>query len=319
MRVLLKGHRVCCLFILVCVFSAKTMFAQTEIDAIMMGKNIFCTGFIYNNSTWKNYWEGTHKRENLNLGTVNTQSVSLVANYGITKKLNVLAGLPYVTTRASAGTLHGLRGLQDASLWLKYKPLKKNVGKGIVSLYTIGGFSFPVSDYVADFLPLSIGMRSKNLSLRGMLDYQHSKWFATASYTYVVRSNIKIDRPSYYTTTMINTNEVFMPNASQVNVRAGYRSSRFIGEAVFNKWTTLGGFDISKNNMPFPSNRMNATSAGVNFKYSLTKVESFSLTGGGSYVLHGRNVGQATSVYGGFLLLLDFNSSPKHIAPATLK
>ena len=308
-----------CLLLPVCIFFANSIFAQTDIDAIMMGKNSFCSGFIYNNSSWKNYWEGTDKRDNQNLGKVSTKSVSFVANYGITKKLNVLAGLPYVTTKASAGTLHGLKGLQDASLWLKYQPIKRKVGKGILSLYTIGGFSFPVSDYVADFLPLSIGMHSKNLSLRGLLDYQYRKLFATASYTYVVRSNIKIDRPSYYTTTMHNTNEVFIPNASQVNVRVGYRSSRLIGEAVFNKWTTLGGFDISKNNMPFPGNRMNATMAGVNFKYNLTKVESFSITGGANYVLAGRNVGQATSVYGGLLLLLDFSSSPKFKAPVTSK
>ena len=319
MKKLLKQQFLLCVFIYLAIYPTESLKAQTDIDAIMMGKNSFCSGFIYNNSNWKNYWEGTKKRDNQNLGKVSTQSVSFVANYGVTKKLNVLAGLPYVTTRASAGTLHGLRGLQDASLWLKYRPLKTNVGKGNISLFTIGGFSFPVSDYVADFLPLSIGMRSKNLSLRGMLDYQYSKWFATASYTYIVRSNIKIDRPSYYTTTMHNTNEVFMPNASQVNVRAGYRSTRFIGEAVFNKWTTLGGFDISKNNMPFPSNRMNATSTGVNFKYNLTKVESFSITGGANYVLAGRNVGQASSLYAGVLLLLDFNSSPKHIAPATSK
>ena len=319
MKKLLKQQFLLCVFIYLAIYPTESLKAQTDIDAIMMGKNSFCSGFIYNNSSWKNYWEGTKKRDNQNLGKVSTQSVSFVANYGVTKKLNVLAGLPYVTTKASAGTLHGLRGLQDASLWLKYRPLKTNVGKGNISLFTIGGFSFPVSDYVADFLPLSIGMRSKNLSLRGMLDYQYSKWFATASYTYIVRSNIKIDRPSYYTTTMHNTNEVFMPNASQVNVRAGYRSSRFIGEAVFNKWTTLGGFDISKNNMPFPSNRMNATSTGVNFKYNLTKVESFSITGGANYVLAGRNVGQASSLYAGVLLLLDFNSSPKHIAPATSK
>ena len=319
MKKLLKQQLLRCVFIYLAIYPTEPLKAQTDIDALMMGKNSFCSGFIYNTSSWTNYWEGTNKRNNQNFGKVSTQSVSFVANYGITKKLNVLAGLPYVTTKASAGTLHGLRGLQDASLWLKYRPLITKVGKGKLSLFTIGGFSFPVSDYVADFLPLSIGMRSKNLSLRGMLDYQYSYWFATASYTYVVRSNIKIDRPSYYTTTMNNTNEVFMPNASQVNVRAGYRSSRLIGEAVFNKWTTLGGFDISKNNMPFPSNRMNATTAGVNFKYNLTKIESFSITGGANYVLAGRNVGQASSLYGGVLLLLDFTSSPKHIAPATSK
>ena len=285
--------------------------AQTDIDANMMGKNSFCTGFVYANSSWKNYWEGINKRENLNLGTVSTQSVSFVGNYGITNKLNVLVGLPYVKTRASAGYMSGLDGLQDVSLWAKYQPIEKNVGRGILSLFTIGGVTLPTNKYVTDYLPLSIGLGSTNASLRVMADYQLLNWFATTSYTYVLRSNIKLDRTSYYTTTLHNTNEVAMPNASQVNVRAGYRSPRLIAEAVFNKWTTLGGFDITKNNMPFPSNRMNATTAGVNFKYSLTKVEKFSVTGGANYVLAGRNVGQTTSLYGGVLLLMDFTHSPK--------
>ena len=47
--------------------------AQTDIDAIMMEKNAFCVGPMYSYSSWKNYWEGTLKRENLNLGTVSTQ------------------------------------------------------------------------------------------------------------------------------------------------------------------------------------------------------------------------------------------------------
>ncbi len=293
--------------------------AQTDVDAITMGKNSFCTGFVYTNSSWTNYWEGTNKRDNPNLGKVSTQSVSYMGNYGITKKLNVIVSLPYVKTRASAGYMRGLDGVQDANLWAKYQLIKKNIGHGTFLLFTVGGLTIPTNKYVTDYLPLSIGLGSTNASLRIIADYQINNWFATTSLTHVLRSNIKLDRNSYYTTTLHNTNEVAMPNATQVNVRAGYRSPRLIAEAVFNNWTTLGGFDITKNNMPFPSNRMNATTAGVNFKYNLTKVEKVSVTGGTNYVLAGRNVGQSTTFYGGIFLLMDFTHSSKKTAVSTSK
>jgi len=57
-----------------------------------------------------------------------------------------------------------------------------------------------------------------------------------------------------------------MPDAAQFNLRIGYRTERMIAEALLGQWNTLGGFDITRNNMPFPSNKMNSTSAGVNIK-----------------------------------------------------
>ena len=104
--------------ILLCSIT-KQSFAQTDIDAIMMEKNAFCVGPGYSYSSWKNYWEGTKKRENLNLGTVSTQMVAVMGNYGVSNKLNVLFNVPYVVTKASAGTLRGQSGMQDLSLMLK--------------------------------------------------------------------------------------------------------------------------------------------------------------------------------------------------------
>ena len=63
-----------------------------------------------------------------------------MGNYGITSKLNVIVGAPYVETHATAGTLHGMKGIQDISLWLKWLPLEKQIGNGTLSVYTIGGF-----------------------------------------------------------------------------------------------------------------------------------------------------------------------------------
>ena len=296
---------VCCFVI---SFAAK---AQTDADAIMMVKNNFCTGTVYNYSSWKNYWEGTFKRDNANLGTVSTQTIGVMGNYGINDKLNLLFSIPYVQTKASAGTLHGQKGVQDLSLWIKWMPIEKRVGPGTFSLYGIAGYSFPVTNYTADFLPLSIGLRSKNLSIRGMVDYQIDNWFATAAVTYVRRSNITIDRTSYYTTELHYTNEVEMPDAMQYQLRTGWRSSQFIAEAVASNWTTQGGFDITKNNIPFPSNKMNITSVGINGKYSIKAVAGLSVIGGGNYTIAGRNVGQSASIYGGVFYIVDFSHKKK--------
>lgn len=285
--------------------------AQTDMDAIMMEKKQFCVGPMYSHSGWKNYWEGTLKRDNQNLGTVSTDAFALMGAYGVSGKLNLLFNVPYITTKASAGTLHGMKGIQDLSLFVKWMPVEKQLGPGTFSVYTIGGVSVPLTNYVADFLPLSIGLHSKTASARLMLDYQVGKIFATGSATYVLRDNMKIDRTSYYDTQLHLTNEVSMPDASNFNFRAGYRSSKLIAEAVLNKWTTLGGFDITRNNMPFPSNKMNATTIGANFKYVITPDHNLSVVGGGNTTVAGRNVGQASTFYGSLFYILDFTHKTK--------
>lgn len=286
-------------------------YAQTDMDAIMMEKKQLCIGPMYSHSSWKNYWEGTLKRDNHNLGTVSTEAFALMGAYGISGKLNLLFNAPYIKTKASAGTLHSMKGMQDFSLYVKWMPVEKQLGPGTLSVYTIGGVSVPLTNYVADFLPLSIGLHSKTASARLMLDYQIEKIFVTGSATYVLRDNIKIDRTAYYDTQLHLTNEVSMPDASNYNFRAGYRTSKLIAEAVVNKWTTLGGFDITKNNMPFPSNKMNATTIGINFKYVLTPNHNLSLVGGGNTTIAGRNVGQATTFYGSIFYILDFTRKIK--------
>jgi len=101
--------------------------AQTDMDAIMMSKNNYCSGLMYQHGSWNNYWEGTLKRDNLNLGTVSNNMYAYMGNYGISGKLNLLFGLPYVNSKATAGTLHSMNGLQDVSLWAKWMPYEKRL------------------------------------------------------------------------------------------------------------------------------------------------------------------------------------------------
>ena len=79
------------------------------------------------NDSWTEYWEGTFKRNNRNLGKVTTQIFGIAGAYGITDKLNVMFNAPYVKTKASAGTLSGFEGVQDLSLMAKYRAAEKKI------------------------------------------------------------------------------------------------------------------------------------------------------------------------------------------------
>jgi hypothetical protein len=291
---------------------SQFVFAQTDIDAIMMGKGRLCIGPMYSHSSWKNYWEGERKRTNLNLGNVSTEVFGLMGNYGITSKLNVLFSVPYVKTKASAGTLHGMKGFQDLSLFVKWMPVEKDFLHGIISVYGIAGGSVPLTNYVVDYLPLAIGLQSKTALARIMADYQLGSLFVTASATYTFRDNIKLDRNAYYTNESIASDEVRMPNAYAYNVRAGFRNERLIAEGVMNIFKTNGGFDITRNNMPFPSNRMNGTTVGGNFKYVvLPSRPEISIVAGANFTVSGRNIGQTNTFYGSFFYVLDFSHNKK--------
>ena len=298
-------------FYLSCLLLAPLLItAQTEIDGIMMSKGNFCFGTIYQYSSWDQYWEGTYKRENLNFGTVSTKSVALMGNYGVSDKLNLIFSLPYVETVASAGTMESQKGFQDVSLTVKYMPFEKTIGKATYSLYALAGLSAPVSNYPADYLPLSLGLQSKTASLRLMGDYQRGHFFTTISGAYVKRANITIDRNAYYTTEMHYTNEVNMPDAISVNFRIGYRSNRLITEVILDNWVTQsGGFDITTNNMPFPSNTMNALKIGLNTKYTLKKIPALSIIGGSNFVTEGRNVGQSNTFYSGLFYVINLKKT----------
>jgi hypothetical protein len=293
--------------------SYSRLSAQTEHDGIMMNKNQWCNGATYMNSTWSDYWEGTFKRNNDNIGRITTQSIMYMTNYGISDKLNIMAGLPYVWTNASKGTLHGMKGFQDASVYLKWKPISVKSGAGRLSLFAIGGVSTPVGNYVRDFLPLSIGLGSTNVSGRLLVDYQRKALFTTISAGYVLRNNVKLIRDSYYTTEIHNTDEVKMPDMAVYNFSVGIRKKYVIAEAVVNNMTTLGGFDIRKNDMPFVSNRMNSTSVGIHAKYTLPSFTHIELTGQAEYVVAGRNVGRASTYSVGMYYIFSFrpNKSPK--------
>jgi hypothetical protein len=278
---------------------------------LMMKKKNLCTGLMYSYDQWDEYWEGELKRSNGNIGKVTTQSITWVGVYGITDKINVIAMLPYVKTKASQGTLTGMEGIQDLSLGVKYNFFAKEFEKSRFKTYGVLNFSLPMSDYTADFLPMSIGMESKNITYRLTSYFRHDiGLFANASAGYTWRSNVTIDRPSYYTgDDLFNTNKVKMPNVFDLFVSMGYIKGPIQGELNYTQQNTLGGADIRRQDMPFVSNRMNYSKVSALVMYYLPKPQGLALRGSYTYTVAGRNVGQSSTLMAGALYTIHFSKA----------
>lgn len=283
-------------------FGSYQAFAQMPHDNIYMPKKTICAAAMYGHGSWSQYWENTLKRENFNIGTHTTQSVMLMAAVGITDRVNVIVSLPYVWTKTSEGNLMGQKGLQDASAWLKVKALDY---KGL-SLNAALGASLPVGNYVPDFMPMSIGLQCRTASGRVIANYTHAKsgLYLGAHGTYTWRSNTRLDRDAYQADGRVyNTNEVRVPNAIDVGVRLGVLKRKWQTEVFAERFECTSGDNIRRNDMPFPTNNMQATTIGW---YAKVQPKNLGLNASVRYTTDGLNMGQATSFMVGVLYQLNF-------------
>ncbi|WAC12933.1 hypothetical protein [Dyadobacter pollutisoli] len=298
--------RLLALLLFATIGPVASAFAQMPHDAVYMAKNTACLAVSYNHSSWDKYWENTLLRENLNIGTHTTQAGMAMLAVGLTKNLNIIAGLPYVRTKTSAGNLRWQRGFQDASLWAKYR----FVNVSGFSLHAIGGASIPVGDYIPDFLPMSIGLQCRTATARLLASYRHkSGIYMTASASYIFRSKIKIDRDSYQADEQLyNSNEVSVPNAYDGAIRLGYLKKGIQAEGFLEHGACDGGDNIRRNDMPFPTNNMKSTQVGV---YAKFQPKHIGVNARFSKVIEGSNVGKSTSYSIGVLYQFRYAKADK--------
>ena len=292
-------------WLILATVTAAPVGAQTVDDGLMMPRRTLSAGVLYAHDSWDQYWEGTLKRTNGNIGTLTTQSVTMVGGYSVTDRLSLIAALPYIWTHASQGVLHDMSGFQDLALGAKLKVLTSGPGShGTFSAFIAGVAALPTSNYTPDFYPLSIGTAGRRASGHLSLNFQsNSAWFANASASYMWCSNVRLNRNSYYTNGQLYlTNEVVMPNVVDYTFSTGVALGNWRIPVSLVQQRTLGGGDIRRQDMPFVSNRMDFVKVDGGFVYALPK--NLSLSFGAAHVLTGRNVGQSTTLTSGLIYAL---------------
>lgn len=169
--------------------------AQTPTDGIMMSKGEICFGANYMHDSWDEYWEGTLLRDNGNIGTFTRTTLMPMVALGLTDKLNILMQAPWVKTEASGGQLQGVSGFSDFGIFLKAQAFHIDLGPGKLAFNPTVGVGFPMSNYLEDYAPFSLGLGCPDLTLRAILQYKLNMGiYVRGTYACNVRGTATIER-----------------------------------------------------------------------------------------------------------------------------
>ncbi len=275
--------------------------AQSPSDGIMMPGKQICLAGIYSHDSWKEYWEGTLLRSNGNIGTFTRNSYAFMAAGGFTDRINLIVSLPYIKTSPSGGQFKGVQGIQDFGMWAKGLLLDKKLGGGNFTTIGVLGFTVPVTNYLSDYAPFSLGFRCPELQSRLILQYKANiGLYARVTGAFFLRGNSTIERDYYYTSTGNYTNKVDMPNANHFSGTLGWWlfNDKLKVETSYERFNTLGGFDIRRQDAGFPSNKMESSSVQGHIQY-FSPIKGLGVIATYGKVLEGRNLGKTTSIVAG--------------------
>ena len=276
---------ICLAIILGSLFLFSPIYAQSLADGFMKGKG---HGSLVLSYSWEQYDEFYFGTEKMDApppygGQITTQSVNLYGILGLSDNLDLIVNLPFITAQGDAEGAgvpdQEVSGLQDAALFLKWRPVYIESETGALSFLGALGFATPLSGYEADAV-LSIGNHSTRVDARLMTQYK-------------ANSGIFIDLQAGYS---VRTNDV--PNAVVLAGKIGYAGAHF----YIDLWseTQISDSDAPDIGMvPFNETRVNYTQVGISGYIPLG--ESFGISAGVGQYVGGRNVGLATRVSGGLI------------------
>ncbi|HLF62765.1 MAG TPA: hypothetical protein VI603_03395 [Saprospiraceae bacterium] len=278
------------------------MYAQTPTDAIMMNKGDICFGLIYDHGEWDQYWQGKQLLKNGNVGTLTRTTVLPMFAYGIIDNVNLLIGVPYVKTKSDGGQLTGDDGMQDLSIALKVELMEKQLWKGKLYLLPVAEFSTPVSNYLSDYQPYSLGLHTDHLSLRGILQYKLDMGlYLRGSIAHLWRTETKIERDYYYNNGSYYTEWMDVPNAWNYQATAGiwlFNDALKI-EGNYTWLRSTSGDDIRAWNPGQPTNKVEVNEVGGSIQYRIPQLPGLGIYAHYSTIVEGRNMGKFTNIGGG--------------------
>lgn len=276
---------------------------QTPLDAVMMKQRESCFAIMYDQGSFDHYWEGTYLRKNETIATVNRHFVLPMIAIGVHDKINVIVGVPYVKTFSSepnGGHLEGAKGFQDFSISVKGEILNKKIGPGNLALLATLGYSTPITNYLSDYRPYSIGFGANELSTRAIVHYKLDfGLYVRGTGSYLWRGQTQVERDYYYNNGSYYTDWMDVPSAWEYNAILGFRTLKnsLILEVNYTSLRSTSGDDIRPYNAAQPTNKVDADVVGGKIQGYFPKP----VKGLGAFfyyykTINGRNVGQ----YDGF-------------------
>ena len=285
--------------------------AQTPNDALMMPSRNTCVLLGYDMGSFDRYWEGAYLRHNETVATVDRNTVLPMAAIGILDDLNFYLSLPYIDTESSepnGGYFAGARGFQDIGLALKYRVYRDTLGPGRLSLLTTAGFSTPLTNYLSDYKPYSIGAGAPEFSLRGIAQYEfQSQFYVRGSLAYLWRGYTEAERDYYYNNGSYYTAWMDVPNAWNYEAVLGkwFFDTSLKLEVAYSALHSTEGDDIRAYNAAQPTNKVEWDRIGFSAQYFFKAVKGLGVVAYHNRIINGRNVAKFSNT--GFGLTYQFN------------
>jgi hypothetical protein len=275
------------------VFLPFTLFAQGPIDGYLKGKGKLDLAFSLSSNKSTTFFGADDTKYN---EPFKGSLVSVFAEYGITKNLDVVATLPYVFTATQ-------NGLQDGSLHLKFRPFQvKSEKRGTLDVLVAAGVSAPLSKYE----PLAagaIGQRATVVQPRLVLQWNTKMgpfFNLTAGYNLRLDdlkpediARIRVTRPSYEPQSPKNyTNFLF---------KAGIPAAKYYLDAWVEHQATKGGSNFQPMTPDLPqAYGVTYTQIGGTVYYSEKGKRGVYLSSG--YIVSGRNVSKVLRLTAGVVV-----------------
>jgi hypothetical protein len=279
--------------------------AQTPSDAIMMKQRESCIALMYDHGSWDHYWEGDYLRTNGNVGTVTRRMIMPMIAIGLHDKLNLIVSGAHIKTESKEGNggyMNGASGFQDFGVSLKALVVEKEIGTHRLRFLTNIGYSTPMTNYLSDYLPYSLGFGADEFSLRGIGQFKmFNGLYAQIAVAHLWRGQTEIERDYYYNNGSYYTNKMDVPNAWNLNGAIGmwlFDNSLKL-EAGYASMKCTSGDDIRKYNAGQPTNKVEVGQVGFSTQYYFKDIKGFGLLAYYTKTISGRNMGQFTNIGGG--------------------
>jgi hypothetical protein len=279
--------------------------AQTPLDAIMMKQRESCIALTYDHGSFDQYWEGTYLRKNETIGTVTRITIAPMIAIGLHDRLNFYIGVPYVKTESSepnGGFLYGAKGFQDLSLALKFEIMNRELGKGKLAVLAATGYATPITNYLSDYRPYSLGNGTNEWSIRGIVQYKLTMGlYARVAGGHLFRGQTKVERDYYYANGSYYTPWMDVPNAWEYNAAIGmwFLKNSLKTEVGYYGQNSTSGDDIRKYNAAQPTNKVSFGQIGFSAQYYIKPIKGLGVLAYYSQVVNGRNIGKSATIGGG--------------------
>lgn len=267
----------------------------------MMKKREACVALIYDHSSFDQYWEGTYLRSNETIATVSRMSVMPMLVVGVLDQLNFYIGVPYIKAESSepnGGQLQGAKGFQDLTLALKYRFTNHELGSGKLSVFAASSYATPVSNYLSDYRPYSLGNGTSELSIRGIVQYRWNMGiYVRGMGGHLFRGQTEAERDFYYNNGAYYTSWMDVPSAWEYTGAVGLwlLDNTLKVEVSYYKLQSTSGDDIRKYNAAQPTNKVVFDQAGASVQYFVNQAKGLGVLAYYNQMLNGRNIGKVTA------------------------